>query len=120
MAILSNMYMFPLLQALLLLLFLFALWEDYKPRKSPFGGTEVKRGDNSMSTLNKATGFAISIFVALVNSTVFSDKEYLATRYSIIINVVDFCVIIYICYISPWGRNRLITFNSRLRKEPVS
>ena len=58
MTILSNVYVFPMLQLTLLLLLIFALFADYRPRKSSFSGSKIIRGANSMNTLDKATGLA--------------------------------------------------------------
>jgi hypothetical protein len=63
---------------------------------------------------------AISIVIAFINNDVFSDKEYWATNHSVFINLFDFLSIIYVCYISGWGRNLIIRMSSCLRKEAVS
>jgi hypothetical protein len=121
MTILSNVYMFPLLQIIVLIFLIFALQKDFRARKSSaFDGSEVIRGANSMTSLEKVTGLAISIVIAFINNDVFSDKEYWATNHSVFINLFDFLSIIYVCYISGWGRNLIIRMSSCLRKEAVS
>ncbi len=120
MTILSNEYMFPLFQLSLLLIYLFSIVMDRTTRKSPFNGSEIIRGDNSMDMLNMASGFFISVIVALINNMVFSENDYVAGKYSVLINIVDLIAIIYVCYISAWGRNRIIALTGSLRKESLS
>jgi hypothetical protein len=120
MTILSNVCMFPLFQLSLLLIFLLSILMDRTTRKSPFNGSQIIRGDNSMAMLNMASGFFISVIVALINNMVFSEYDYGARKYSVIINFVDLIAIIYVCYISAWGRNRIIALTGSLRKESIS
>jgi len=117
MAIFSNQYFFPLLQLGLLGLVLFALWRDYSP-KTP-GGFDafVKRGPESMSTLQRATGLVIAAIVTIINKSVFDDDDAGWRHYSAIINAVDLSAIVYLCYISPWSRNHILGLLNRLAEE---
>jgi hypothetical protein len=109
MTILSNQYFFPLLQLALLSLLLFAVWDDYRPL-TPGG---VMPGDESMSMLQRAVGLVIAAIVTIINKSVFDDDDADWQHYSAFINAADLGAIVYLCYVSPWGRNHIIGLKRR-------
>ena len=110
MRILSNSHFFPLLQLALFAFLLFAVWSDYGPRT---GGKNVTRAAESMSVLEKLTGLVIAAIITIVNKNVFDDNETRWHHYSAVINAFDLIAIVYLCYLSPWCRNKIIGFNNR-------
>jgi hypothetical protein len=126
MAILSNQYVFPLLQIGLLAFLVLAVWCDYRPLTP--GGINatpsalsadafVKRGPESMSTLQWVTGLVIAAIITIFNKSVFDDDDAGWRHYSAIINAVDLFAVVYLCYVSPWTRNQIIALNNRLTEE---
>jgi hypothetical protein len=126
MTILSNSYFFPLLQFALLALVIFAIWRDRLIqlllfatiwRDRPRATLAVTRGPESMGTLEKITGLVIAAIITVINKSVFDDNEAGWKHYSAVTNAFDLIAIIYLCYISPWGRNHIFALNERLKKE---
>jgi hypothetical protein len=70
-----------------------------------------------MSVLGKFTGLAIATIITIVNKSVFDDNESCWHHYSAAINFFDLVAITYLCYLSPWGRNKIIGLNNRLKEE---
>jgi hypothetical protein len=117
MAILSNHYFFPFLQLALLALLLFAVWHDYRPLTPSGISATVTRASESMSILEKVTGLVIAAIVTIINKSVFDDGDSGWQHYSAIINALDLGAIVYLCYVSSWGRNHIIGLNARLKQE---
>jgi hypothetical protein len=117
MALFSNDYFFPLLQIALVVLLLFAIWADYRPLPPSEVSAVVKRGRESMNTLEKITGVVIAAIVTIINKSVFDDNDSGWKHYSAAINGFDLVAIIYLCYVSPWGRNYIIRLNTCLQEE---
>ena len=70
----------------------------------------VTRADESMKTLNKTIGVAVAVIVTIVNKSVFdANKEW--ANYSAFFNTVDLLAILYLFYLSSWGRNKIIGFH---------
>jgi hypothetical protein len=115
--ILSNQYFFPILQVGLLGVLLFALWSDYRPTASGGINATVTRGPESLSTLQRATGLVIAAIITIINKSVFDDDDAGWRHYSAIINAADLAAIVYLCYVSPWGRNNILGLNLRLQHE---
>src|SRR5262245_33784326 len=74
---------------------------DYRARAPE--GIFVKRGPESMSTLQKAAGLVIAAIVTIINKSVFDDNSAPWRQYSAIINTIDLGAIIYLFYLSPWS-----------------
>ena len=118
---------FPLLQFALLMLLLFAIWRDYRPAPRPRSvgllstinvgmsqiTTGIRRGLEAMNMFAKFTGLFIVAIITIINKSVFDDNEVHWKHYSAAINAFDLIAIIYLCYVSPWGRNHIIGFNQR-------
>src|ERR1700686_5303261 len=117
MVIFSNIYFFPLLQLALLSIFLFALWRDCHPLMPSGISATVTRASESMSVLEKVTGLVIAAIITIIDKSVFDDDDAGWQHYSAIINALDLGAIVYLCYISSWGRNRIIGFNIRSKQE---
>ena len=130
MTIFSNTCFFPLLQFALLMLLLFAIWRDSRPasRSKSVGllsllstisvgmsqiTTGIRRGLEAMNMFEKFTGLFIVAIITIINKSVFDDNEVHWKHYSAAINAFDLIAIIYLCYVSPWGRNHIIGFNQR-------
>jgi len=131
MTIFSNTYFFPMLQFALLMLLLFAIWRDYRPApRSRSAGllstlsvgmsqittginATVRRGLEAMNMFEKFTGLFIAAIITIINKSVFDDNEVHWKHYSAAINAFDLIAIIYLCYVSPWGRKHIIGFNQR-------
>jgi hypothetical protein len=62
----------------------------------------VRRGEQSMTTLEKITGLVIAAIVTIINESVFDDDAAGWQRYSGAFNLLDLVMIIYLCYFSPW------------------
>jgi hypothetical protein len=105
--IFSNAYVFPLMQIALFLLFMFAIWRDYRPL-GPGIHANVLRGEQSMTTLEKVTGLVIAAIVTVINKSVFDDDDAGWQRYSAAFNLLDLVMIVYLCYFSSWVRNSII------------
>jgi len=134
MTIFSNYYFFPLLQLALLALVLFAIWREWLARRVAAGGMSatpsptfevtgsdatgtVRRGPQSMSTLEKVTGLVIAAIITVINKSVFDDNEAGWNHYSAVINAFDLIAVVYLCYVSPWGRTHIFACIERLREE---
>jgi hypothetical protein len=131
--IFSNVYFFPLLQAALLALLLFAIRQDRRARRaarrgmsatpSPtFGVTGsdaalVKTfSQTSLSALANITGLVIGAIITVINKSVFDDNEACWKHYSAAFNSFDYFAIIYICYSSECGREYISERIERLKK----
>lgn len=114
MPIFSNNFVFPALQLALLALLLWALWRDYASRG---GGITVRRGPESMDVLQRATGLVIAAIVTIVNKSVFDDSDTGWRHYSAAINAFDLASIVYLCYVSSWGRNKIIGVRNRSQED---
>ena len=117
MTIFSNQYFFPFLQLALLSLLLFAVWDDYRPLTPGGIDATVVRGDESMSTLQRAAGLVIAAIVTIINKSVFDDDDAGWRHYSAFINAADLVAIVYLCYFSPWGRKHILGLNIWLKHE---
>ena len=115
MAIFSNDYFFPIFQIVLLAILICAVYIDYFKHRSGIPA-EVNRGPESMSVLQKATGLVIAGVVTIINMSVF-DSETIWKNYSGFFNTLDLVSIIYFCYFSSWGRNKIIAINIRTKTE---
>jgi hypothetical protein len=70
-----------------------------------------------MSALQKVTGLVIAAIITVINKSVFDDNEAGWKQYSAVINAFDLIAIIYLCYVSPWGRTHIFGCIERLREE---
>ena len=131
MAIFSNTCFFPLLQFALLMLLLFAIWRDYRPAPRSrsvgllstisVGMSQITTGVNAtirrslevMNMFDKFIGLFFAAIITVLNKSVFDDNEVHWRHYSAAINTFDLIAIIYLCYVSPWGRNHIFGFNQR-------
>lgn len=77
----------------------------------------VRRATDSMSTLEKITGLVIAAIITVINKSVFDDNDSGWKHYSAVINAFDLTAIIFLCYVSPWGRNHIIGLIERLKEE---
>jgi hypothetical protein len=98
----SNDYFFPIMQLALFCLLLWAFRRD----SNRDGPGVVTRAETSMGMLERATGLAVLAIVTIVNKSVFDTKSW--ADYSAAINTFDLGAILYLCYFSRWGRNRII------------
>ncbi|HXD46927.1 MAG TPA: hypothetical protein VN655_17515 [Pseudolabrys sp.] len=109
MSLVSNDLFFPFLQILLVLV---TGWAAFIDVRSAGRGSSmvVTRADESMKTLNKTIGVAVAVIVTIVNKSVFdANKEW--ANYSAFFNTVDLLAILYLFYLSSWGRNKIIGFH---------
>ena len=114
MELLTNDWFFPALQVSLFVLLLWTFFKDH-PLSAPSGvSATVLRGEQSMTTLQKATGLVIAGIVTIINKSVF-DTDAVWKQYSAFFNVIDLAAIIYICYFSSWGRNLILSINEQLK-----
>jgi hypothetical protein len=135
----SNFYFFPLLQFALLALLFFAGWRDWRAQRAANGGSRAggmsgtpsptfgvtgsdadltaTRGPATMSTLERVTGLVIAAIITVMNKSVFDDNEAGWKHYSAVFNAFDLIAIIYLCYLSKWGRSHIIARIERLRHE---
>jgi hypothetical protein len=105
---LSNLYFFPALQLGLMVLWLFAMYKD----SYPSGIGIVTRSSDTMTTLQKVTGLVIAAIITIINKSVF-DTKIIWSDYSALINALDLAAIVYVCYFSRWGRNRIVAITGR-------
>jgi hypothetical protein len=114
----SNLYFFPILQGMLLVLLLYAAFKDIRWGAATKGGTKLARTRNaeSMSTLEKVTGLVIAAIITTINKAVFDSDKQIAS-YSAIINAFDLAAVVYICYFSGWGRTHIIEISNRSKSE---
>jgi len=120
MAVLSNIYFFPFLQISFLGFLVWALWRDGFPfprRRPGDAALTVKRGDASMSLLEKVTGLVAAAIITIINKSVFEDDKAVWRHYSAAIDTFDMIVIVYLCYVSPFGRNFIFSCILRLKEE---
>jgi hypothetical protein len=101
MALLSDDVTFTLLQMLLCVAFLEGLLLDlWRPR------LKVKRADRTMMILYGAVGFAVPT-ITLINQTALKDDFWLQ-NYSVLINLADVGIILYLGLFSYTCRQRLL------------
>lgn len=69
-----------------------------------------------MSLLEKVTGLVLAAILTIINKAVFED-EPAWKHYSAFINVTDVIAVIYVCYFSSWGRNRIFAWHLRSKMD---
>ena len=106
---LSDKYMFPLIQALLVILTVIALI-----KASPQQGAtlSVERGPQSMALFYGFYAAASGLLVAICLSI--DDK--IAKDYRIFWTLLDVLIILYLCLYNPWFRNKLLGWAYYLTK----
>jgi hypothetical protein len=70
-----------------------------------------------MKALERITGLVIAAIITVINKSVFDDNESGWKHYSAMINVFDLTAIVYLLYVSPWGRNYIVMLNEGLKEE---
>jgi hypothetical protein len=113
----SNNFFFPLFQFAILALLVYAVWRDYRPIVPSGITATVTRGSESMEILKRYTGLVIAAIITVVNKSVFDDKDSDWRHWSAFINLFDLCAVVYLCYVSPFGRNFIVGLDIRLREE---
>jgi len=116
MAVVANQFFFPLLQIVVVSFFAFAIYQDHFRPPSPGIPVLIRRGDESMKRLEKATGLVLALVITIINKGVF-DAEPVWKAYSAFFNLLDVAAILYACYFSSWGRNRIFSLLERLRTD---
>jgi hypothetical protein len=113
--LLSDNWLFPILQAVLLGWLIWFIRSDKgvgskKPSETPMSSlrasADVIRGDLSMKKLGTTAGFAAAI-ATLINSTALKEGMWLK-NYSVLFNVVDVSVILYLCFGSRTSREWIL------------
>ena len=102
---LSDSYVFPLLQGLLLLLLIFVLVMELTERlRAGSGGTtlSITRGERSMGVFYGIYAAVSGVLVALCLSADW------AANHRVFWLLVDTLVASYLCLVNPWFRNRLL------------
>jgi hypothetical protein len=117
MRILSDHYLFVVLQICLGAGFIFLLlwdgWAAWIRRKS--GVTfELRRSHASISKLAVSYSVAFSVIIQVINANAFRGPHWLLSDYSIVINLLDLIVIIYVCYFSGTGQDKILRLHNRL------
>ena len=69
-----------------------------------------------MKTLDKITGVVIVAIITIINKSVF-DEDKTWNQYAAFFNLVDIVIVVYIGYFSPWGRNAIISWQIRSKKD---
>jgi hypothetical protein len=77
------------------------------------GFADVIRGDRSMKYLGATAGFATAA-ITLVNNTALKEDMWLKD-YSVLFNVVDVVVILYLCFVSRTSREWILDTFRRAR-----
>jgi len=108
---LSDAYIFPTVQAALFLCFIFVCVKDANLQRPG----AVSRAAESMQMLGVTAGFGATV-VTLINGSALKEDLWLK-NYSVIFNVVDIVIILYLCLKSPIGRNWIIGRHIDARKE---
>jgi hypothetical protein len=119
MSLFSNAFFFPLFQFLILGVFAFTIWKDWpvftRFRKGVI--LSVRRGDESMSSLEKYTGLFIAAIIGIVDKAAFDDVASGFVHYSAFITFIDLLAIVYVCYLSAEGRAFLFRFKNEVKFE---
>jgi hypothetical protein len=114
----SNYYFFPIVQALLLAVVVVTLVCDGRlrsqRRRSPVGA--VNRGAESMNAIDKFTGAVIALVITIINKAVF-DEDKTWSHYAAFFDLANVLAILYLGYLSPWMRNKIIGLQIRLKSE---
>jgi hypothetical protein len=124
MRLFSDDYLFPFVQFVLIAGVVAIALRDFWPHRAApdiqgsamRANAHVARGDKSMGRLGVAYGFLLSLIVAVINQGAFRGDHWWKD-YSVVINVVDFAAIVYICYVSGWSRNKILGLSEWLRIE---
>lgn len=121
MALLTDYYLFPLVQAALIAFVVVIVFVDVssrlvKPRPANVpplpveatisGAATVTRGEKSMAIFYAAYGGLTSIFVALSLAVPQTHKTVFV--------LLDVCLIFYACLLNRWFRNKLIEWTNAL------
>jgi hypothetical protein len=117
--LLSDLYIFPVLQLCLLCALITIVAKDVRAARigrAPGARMSVIRGDTSMSKLSATYGVLFAAIITVVNATAFRGQHWWSD-YSIIINFIDLLGIFYVCYFSGWGRDRIFRLHEQLKIE---
>jgi len=104
---LSDDYLFPLLQGVLVLLLLFALLMEFLAQaRAGFGGATltVTRGEKSIAVFYGLYAATSGLLVALCLSV-----EW-AKDHRVFWALLDTFIASYLCLMNPWLRNKLLSF----------
>jgi hypothetical protein len=119
--LLSDNCLFPALQLVLFSCLAWAvLWDapTLPDRTKPDGSSmrasaDQHRGQLSMGVLGATAGFAATV-VSLINNTALKEEMWLKD-YSVLFNVIDIGVILYLCFVSRTAREWIFHAFERAR-----
>lgn len=102
----SDVILFPLLQVVIILFAIFVVIKGWN-FNSKTGG---ERGKFSMGILYAFTAFLISYLVGVCLTV------GIAEEHRVLWVVLDIISVTYICLLNPWFRNKILTYEEKLRK----
>jgi hypothetical protein len=117
--IFQDSVLFLVLQAAIFFGGIYCWVQDGGRRRSRrSGGTqlEAERSDMSLNRLGAAAGFAVLV-LTLINQTAFGVADFPYRHYSVLANVFDTAVILYVCFFNGWARNSILERFKIARKE---
>jgi len=100
-AMTTNLPLFIIIEGLLILLFVFSLWNDTWKVKNSGVSLEVTRGESSMNALYIHYGLVTVIFTLIVQSC----EELKGNQ--ILFITVNYGILSYLYFLSSWFRNNL-------------
>lgn len=108
--LLSDKYIFLLLQISFVVLFLLAVIRE-KNAKYHNPKISVKRGNESITNLYIAYGIASVIFIQIINiCSVYNNHK-------VFISVINISILFYLCYFNSWFRNKIMNFFSLIKNK---
>jgi hypothetical protein len=110
---LSDTYLFPVLQALLALIFLFSVaMEVFSQVRAGFGSVSLSL-ERGAETMKIFYGFYLALSGLLVALCMGVE---MAKEHRVIWVVLDVLIVSYLCLVNPWFRNGLVGIAVTLRK----
>ncbi len=106
--IISDHIMFPLIESVIAFVFLFTIYKQtmikIRPKGIPYS---IKRGEKGWSRLLASYGISIILVEIIVSSN-------LIPNHKVIIGLLNVGVLIYLNLFSPYFRNKLIGWSSKI------
>jgi len=110
---LTDDYLYPITQYLIVSFFLFASikhWIHNKTNKKVGFVTFIKRSDASMKIF-------YSVFTFIFGAITFVFSLNYQTKYSLLLFMLNTAIAVYLILLNPWIRSKLLQYNERLTTE---
>jgi hypothetical protein len=81
-----------------------------------FANAMVQRGDLSIGKLGATAGFSL-VVITLINGTAFNNEKMWFKDFSVAVNVADLLIVLYVCFLCGWSRNKILSLFEAVRTE---